>query len=44
MLTLDRLRNPTDEECAGFAPEEVDLACAAGLPGSEQLDIPACLA
>jgi hypothetical protein len=44
VLTLERLRNPTDEECAGFDLAAVDLACAVGLPGSERLDIPACLA
>ena len=44
MLTLERLRNPTDEECAGFDLAAVDLACAAGLPGSDRLDVPACLA
>jgi hypothetical protein len=44
VLTLERLRNPTDVECAGFDLAAVDLACATGLPGSERLDIPACLA
>lgn len=44
MLTLKRLRDPSDEECAGFDLAEVDLACAVGLPGSERLDAPACLA
>jgi hypothetical protein len=44
VLTLERLRNPTDAECAGLDLAAVDLACAVGLPGSEQLDIPACLA
>ena len=44
MLTLERLRNPTDAECAGFDLAAIDLACAVGLPGSERLDIPACLA
>ena len=44
MLTLERLRNPSDEELARFDPAAVDLACAVGLPGSERLDIPACLA
>jgi hypothetical protein len=44
VLTLERLRNPTDAECTGFDLAAVDLACAVGLPGSEQLDIPACLA
>ena len=44
MLTLERLRNPSDEDLARFDLAEVDLACAAGLPGSERLDIPACLA
>jgi hypothetical protein len=44
VLTLERLRNPTDAECAGFDLAAVDLACAVGLPGSERLDIPACLA
>jgi hypothetical protein len=44
VLTLERLRNPADAECAGFDLAAVDLVCAAGLPGSEQLDIPACLA
>ena len=43
-LTLERLRNPTDSECAGFDLAAIDLACAVGLPGSERLDIPACLA
>jgi hypothetical protein len=44
VLTLERLRNPTDAECAGFDLAAADLACASGLPGSEQIDIPACLA
>ena len=44
MLTLERLRNPTDVECAEFDIAAIDLACAVGLPGSERLDIPACLA
>ena len=44
VLTLERLRNPTDAECAGFDLAALDLACAVDLPGSEQLDIPACLA
>ena len=44
VLTLERLRNPTDAECAGFDLAAVDLACAAGLRGSEKLDLPACLA
>ncbi|MGC8644326.1 MAG: hypothetical protein ACP5XB_31070, partial [Isosphaeraceae bacterium] len=38
------MRNPTDAECTGFDLAALDLACAVGLPGSEQLDIPACLA
>jgi hypothetical protein len=44
VLTLERLRNPTDAECAGFDLAAIDLACAVGLPGSQQIDIPACLA
>jgi Transglutaminase-like superfamily len=44
VLNLERLRNPTDAECAGFDLAAIDLACAVGLPGSERLDIPACLA
>jgi hypothetical protein len=43
LLTLDDLRDPTDAECARFDVAEVDLACAAGLPGSESLDCAACL-
>ncbi len=42
--TLRRLREPSDVECAGLSLEHVDLACAVGLPGSEGLDILACLA
>ena len=44
MLTLEQLRNPTDAECDRFDLAALDLACAVGLPGSERLDIPACLA
>jgi hypothetical protein len=44
LLTLDDLRDPTDAACARFDVAEVDLACAAGLPGSESLDPAACLA
>jgi hypothetical protein len=44
VLTLDRLRNPTDEECAEFDLAAVDLACAMDLSGSERLNISACLA
>jgi hypothetical protein len=44
VLTLERLRDPTDAECAGFDLAAVDLACAVGLPGSERLEITACLA
>lgn len=44
MLTLEQLRNPTDAECAGFDLATVDLACAVDLPGSERIDVPACLA
>jgi len=44
VLTLERLRNPTDEDLARFDLAEVDLVCATDLPGSERLDIPACLA
>ncbi len=44
MLTLDQLRNPSEDDLARFDVAEVDLACAMGLPGSERLDIPACLA
>ena len=44
MLTLERLRNPTDLACAGLDLAELDLACAVGLRGSERLDISACLA
>jgi hypothetical protein len=44
VLTMERLRNPTDAECARFDLAAVDLACAVGLPGSERLDVPACLA
>jgi hypothetical protein len=44
MLTLARLRSPTDAEAARLDVAAVDLACAAGLPGSERLDAAACLA
>ena len=44
MLTLERLRNPSNEELAHFDLAAVDLACAVGLTGSEGLNIPACLA
>ena len=44
MLSLEELRNPCEEALACFDLAEVDLACAVGLPGSERLDIPACLA
>ena len=44
MLTLERLRNPTEDELISFDLAAVDLACAVGLPGSESLDIPLCLA
>ena len=42
--TLERLRNPTDEDLVRFDLAEVDLVCAVGLSGSERLDIRACLA
>lgn len=44
MQTLERLRDPAGVELARMDLAEVDLACAAGLPGSEALDVPACLA
>lgn len=44
VLALDSLRNPSDAELARLDPAAVDLACAVGLPGSEGIDIPACLA
>lgn len=44
VLTLERLRNPADEELARFDLAAVDLACAVGLPGSERTDASACLA
>lgn len=44
MLSLEQLSNPSDEELARFDVAEVDLSLAVGLPGSEKLDIPACLA
>ena len=43
-LTLDRLRDPSEEDLARFDIAEVDLVCATELPGSERLDIPTCLA
>ena len=43
MLSLEQLREPSEEDSARFDLAEVDLACAVGLPGSERLDIPACL-
>jgi len=44
VLTLEHLRNPLDAELSRFDLAAIDLACAVGLPGSERLDIPACLA
>ena len=43
MLSLEQLRDPSEEDLAHFDVAEVDLACAVGLPGSERLDIPASL-
>lgn len=44
MLTLEQLRNPSDEEAARFNLAEVDLVLAADLCGPERPDIAACLA
>lgn len=44
MLSLERLRDPSDFDLARFDVAEVDFACAVGLPGAERLDIAACLA
>ena len=44
MLSLERLRNPSDTDLAYFDVAEIDLTCAVGLPGAEKLHIPACLA
>lgn len=44
MLTLNGLRNPSNDELIQFDLAAVDLACAVGIPGSEEIDIPACLA
>lgn len=44
MLSLKRLRDPSDADLARFDLAEVDLACAVGLHGAEGLDIMACLA
>jgi hypothetical protein len=44
VLTLERLRNPSEEDLSRVDVAAVDLACAVGLPGSEQLDVPGCLA
>lgn len=43
MLTLEQLRDPSDEELLGYDLAAIDLACAIGLPGSARVDIPACL-
>ena len=43
MLTLEQLRDPSDEEASRFDLAEVDLTLATGLPGAERLDIRACL-
>src|SRR5450759_3049791 len=44
MLSLDRLRNPSDDDLCHIDLAVVDLTCAAGLPGSESLDTRQCLA
>jgi hypothetical protein len=44
MLSLDRLRCPADDDLSRLDLAAVDLACAAGLPGSEALDAGRCLA
>lgn len=44
MLTLKDLRDPSEQVLASLDVAEADLVCALGLPGSERLDIPACLA
>ncbi len=43
MLTLDQLIHPTDRQLLACDVAEVDLACAAGLPGSRRLDPADCL-
>jgi hypothetical protein len=43
-MSMDRLRDPSDADLDRLDIAEVDLACADGLPGSERLDVPACLA
>jgi hypothetical protein len=44
VLTLNALKTASDAQLAGFDIAEVNLACAAGLPGSETLHYEACLA
>jgi hypothetical protein len=42
-LSFQSLLGLTDEELARQDVAEVNLACAVGLPGSEQMDVPGCL-
>jgi hypothetical protein len=44
MLSLDWLRCPADDDLGRLDLAATDLACAAGLPGSEALDAGRCLA
>lgn len=44
MLSLQQLASASDKELEGFDIAEVDLVCAANLPGSERLNHDACLA
>src|SRR6266404_4651632 len=44
VLTLDVFQGGSDSQLAQFDIAEVNLACAADLPGSENLDQAACLA
>lgn len=42
MLTLEQLRNPSDEELARFDLAAVDLAYALGLPGPVEIKAESC--
>lgn len=43
VLTLKQMATASDEQMASFDIAEVDLACAANLPGSEELNPASCL-